>query len=178
MAKGFKHIDIQVLAEFPQRINKSLSSLNSAMAKKAAKILQAEIKNKAYDKGTLANSIDYVTETGNNAMGFKVLVTGDARNYDVFQDIGGRQKTFPNIDSIMSWLKSKRGTQGRRSQWKSRKLSRKKRKDELKRNAYLVARAIYKKGIKAKDFYDPAVEKIDKMVNSEVKKWVHNFQMK
>ena len=179
MAKKFKHTDIDVLYELPKKINKSLLERRNVMARKASKILSDWIYALAYDKGTLKNSVDYrLTKEGDNQLGFQLVINGDAANYDEVQDRGGMMGIMPNVDRIMKWLKNKRVTAGRKTQWKSVKMSRKQRKDRLLGMAIAVSRSIAKKGLPAKNFYEPAMNEIDDMVNKEIGKWAHSFQMK
>lgn len=179
MAKNFKYTDIQVLYELPKQINKTLLERRNVMARKATKMLGDWIYALAYDKGTLKNSVDYrLTKEGDNKLGFELVINGEAGNYDAVQDQGGMQGIMPNVGRIMKWLKNKRGTAGRKTQWKSVKMSRKKRKDRLLGMAIAVARSIAKKGLPAKNFYEPAMNEIDDMVNKEIGKWAQSFQMK
>lgn len=180
MAEKFKHTDIDILYELPKQINKSLIERGDILARKAVKILQTEIKKKAYFKGNLMNSVDYVLDNKRDSVGFQILVTGEGAKYDEFQDEGGKQTSVGNLDRIMAWLKNKpmRGGAARAMYRKNIATKRKGRKDKLRRMAYAVALGIQKKGIKAKNFYEPAMNEIDDMVNKEIGKWAHSFQMK
>jgi len=180
MAKKFKHTDIDVLYELPKKINKSLLERGNIMARKAVRILRAEIKKKAFFKGDLMNSVDYVTDNKRDSVGFQIVVSGEAAKYDEFQDEGGVQTSFPNIDRLMNWLKNKKGRTAARTLYRKNSAvkNRQKKKDSLRRMAYALALTIQKKGIKPKDFYEPAMNEIDDMVNKEIGKWAHSFQMK